>query len=394
MASGNSKLNIVVFSPYCLLRPTTNRIFDMRLCDALAGYQEKVTIVYPYTYMKDNICRSDIAAYYGVENEVKLRMLATPLRENSGKWLRFISLLTGFKLSTLSHGFRNIFKGEQLVFISRDAKSLLPALVIRKILGPFCSWKIFFMAAEVKQSAIYKFVVRNSDGILAGVTTTKEAIRKIIPLTEEKFLLSLAPVPIYRNDPDKAEARKRIAYPENKPLVVYTGKLGLDVQEVKYILQTAGLLPEYRFLFTGGRKSVVEAIREFCLKENIENVILTGFFEDSRKIRDFQIAADVLVSYYTSSDHMIEFNYPQKINEYMSTHNPVVTPDFPATSDVLNDRNVLFVEPDNIQSLAAGIKKLVDDKALAKRLAEQAFLDVQDLSFAKRAEEFIRFIKA
>ena len=344
--------------------------------------------------MTDNIKSVQMSDYYGLENNVHTRMLWIPLTENSPKWWRFIWLLAGFKWSTITIGLRNIFKRKQVVFISRDAKSLVPALILRSILGPLCSWKIFFMAAEVKSSSIYKFVIRNSDGILAGVTTTKEAIRKIVPVDEKKFLLALAPVPIYKNEPGKEEARGRIHYSLPNPLVVYTGKLGLEVQEVRYILEAAGKLPACRFLFTGGRKSVVEAIKIYCRERNIDNVILTGFFEDSRKIRDYQIAADVLVSYYTSKDHMIEFNYPQKINEYMSTLNPVVTPDFPATRDVLNERNVLFVKPDDVESLVGGIKKLIDDKDLAIRLARQAFQDVQALSFHYRADEFLRFIES
>jgi glycosyltransferase involved in cell wall biosynthesis len=365
----------------------------MRLCDALAGQKEQVTIIYPYTYMKDNIRKKDIAPYYGLEHKVDTRMLPTPLREHSGKWFRSFTMLLGFTFSTLRISLGNIFKREQLVFISRDAKSLLPALILRKVLGSLVAWKVFFMAAEMKDSRIYKFVIRESDGILAGVSTTREAIRKIVPIAEEKFLLALAPVPVYRNDPDKAEARRRINYSLGMPLVVYTGKLGLEIHEVIYILEVAKILPDYRFLFTGGRKSVVESIQKYCHDKSIENVILTGFFEDSRKIRDYQIAADVLVSYYTSKDHMIEFNYPQKINEYMSTLNPVVTPDFPATRDVLNERNVFFVEPDDTSSLAEGIEKLVTDKALSRRIAEQAFQDVKMLSFENRAVEFIRFIK-
>ncbi len=365
----------------------------MRLCDAISGHEEEVTILYPFTYMKDNIRREDIPAYYGLENKVKTRMMLTLLGEHSGKQLRFISLLLAFSINTLWILFRNIFNRKRIAFVSRDAKTLLPALMMRKLFGPLCSFKVFFMAAEVKQNRIYKWVVSESDGILAGVTTTREAIRAIVPLSEEKFLLSLAPVPVYRNDPDKVEARRRINYSSENPLIVYTGKLGLEVQEVIYLIETAKILPDYQFLFTGGRQKVVEAIRKYCNERQIYNVILTGFFEDSRMIRDYQLAADVLVSYYTQKDHMVEFNYPQKINEYLSTHNPVVTPDFPATRDVLNERNVLFVKPDDAKSLSEGIKKLVEDVALSKQLAEQAFQDVQSLTFEKRSEEFIHFIK-
>jgi len=393
LSKKSKPLSILVYSPYCLLRPTTNRIFDVRLCDAFSENGEEVTIVYPYTYMKDNIRRKDIPGYYNTQSPVKTRMLLTPLGEHSHKLLRFIFLMAGFTFSTVVSGIRNLSERKQLVFISRDAKSLLPPLFIRKILGKLCDWKVFFMAAEVKQSAIFKYVIRESDGILAGVSTTRDAIRKINPVEEDRFLLSLAPVPVYKNDPGKSEARRFISYDSSHPLVVYTGKLGLEIRELIYLLEAAGELPDYKFILTGGRQRVVDQVRNYCREKGINNVILTGFFEDSRKIRNYQLAADVLVSYYTEKDHMVEFNYPQKINEYMTTGNPVVTPDFPATRDVLNANNVLFVQPDNVASLTEGIRKLVEDKDLGSKLASQALKDVGKLTFSSKAAEFIAFIR-
>jgi glycosyltransferase involved in cell wall biosynthesis len=212
-------------------------------------------------------------------------------------------------------------------------------------------------------------------------------------LPEEKFSLSLAPVPEYTNDVTKEQARKNIQYNLPDPLIVYTGKLGMDVQEVKYILQAAKILPQYWFLFTGGRASAVSDVKAYCQGEGINNVILTGFLTDSTKIRDYQLAADVLVSYYTSKDHLVEFNYPQKVNEYLSTGNPVITPDHPATRDVLNDSNVFFVQPDSPPALAKGIKQLIEDPVLSSRLASNAKEAIKPLSFPQRAKVWVEFLE-
>ena len=127
-------------------------------------------------------------------------------------------------------------------------------------------------------------------------------------------------------------------------------------------------------------------------EKGVNNVIFTGFFDDSTFVRNFQIASDVLVSYYTSKDHMIEFNYPQKVNEYLSTGNPVVTPDFPATRDVLNESNVIFVAPDQPAALAKGIRKAVEEKEYAKKIANQAMEDVKHLTFESRTRELLDFV--
>ena len=106
------------------------------------------------------------------------------------------------------------------------------------------------------------------------------------------------------------------------------------------------------------------------MERNIRNVILTGF-ERFTAIRDYQLAADALVSLLYLEDHMVEFNYPQKINEYLSTGNPVVFLTSPLHV-MINDRNVIFVEPDDSKALLNGIRKAIEQPEWAARIAAQA----------------------
>lgn len=352
-----------------------------------------MTIIYPYTYMKENIRKNEIPASYGLRNNFKTRMQYTWLRENSVSWYRFVVMLTAFTFSSVRILFERLFSRNEAIILSRDAKSLIPAILIRKLTGKLLKTKIIFVAAEVKDKPIYKWVVRNSDGVFAGVTTTRNAIMKLVPLPKEKFILSLAPVPVYSNDCTKEQARKNIGYTDTSPLIVYTGKLGLDVLELKFILKAAKRLPGYKFLFTGGRESAVEKVKDYCKELGVTNVIFTGFFNDSTAVRNYQLAGDILVSYYTSNDHLIEFNYPQKINEYMSTGNPIITPDFPATQDVLNNKNVFFVAPDSEIALADGIKYLVDNPEAGLKLAGQAKEDIKSLTFDSKTKELLAWAR-
>ena len=68
-----------------------------------------------------------------------------------------------------------------------------------------------------------------------------------------------------------------------------------------------------------------------------------------------------------------------------------MTPDFPATRDVLNNNNVIFVQPDNPADLARGIKLAIQDKELVERITRQASMDIRELSFDHRTAAFIRF---
>ena len=380
-----------ILSPFCLLRPTTNRIFDMRMCDALAGNGAEVEIIYPYVWMKDNIRRSEIPSSYAVENSFRATMQFTPLWENTPAILAFIIMMMASTITALRIVLVQLFSRQPAVVWTRDSKSLYPVLLLKKIFGKSLRLTIIFAAAEVTKRKMFRYAISNSDGVFAGVTTTREAIRKVVNIPDEKFMLSLAPVPEYKNDCSREEARKKINYTSEKPLIVYTGKLGLDVNELKYILQAAALVPEAEFIFTGGRASAVEAVKKYCAEVGATNCHFTGFFNESSAVRNYQLAADILVSYYTAKDHMIEFNYPQKVNEYMSTGNVIITPDFPATQDVLNSNNVFFVQPDSPEALANGLKHLLQNADLRTQLAQQALKDIQPLSFKSKTRELMEF---
>lgn len=177
----------------------------------------------------------------------------------------------------------------------------------------------------------------------------------------------------------------------NKPLVVYTGKLYVNQREAECILEAASLLPGFHFLLTGGKDHVVDHYRRWCAERGISNVTFTGFLRDYTRVGYYQAAADILISYYTDQDHLVRYNLPQKIGEYMLTRNPIVTCNYPATADVLNEMNALFVEPENATALAEGIQRASDNTEISARVAAQAFADAREMTFRNRTGILMEF---
>jgi len=365
----------------------------MRLCDGLAGNGANITMIHPYTYMKENISRNDIYKSYGVTRRFTVRMLYTPLFEYSGKYFVFGALVTAFTITTLRIIAVNIGRLNNVIILSRDNKVVLPVLILKKIFGRLFRVRIVLIVPEVRPGKLYSWAVKNVDGLCANVSSASNLLIMKYKMKPENIFLLLAPVPDYKNDISKAEARKVIGYNSSTPLIVYTGKVGLGIQELFYILDAAEILRDYHFMFTGGRQSAVEYFRKLCSERKLYNITFTGFFDDSTFVRNYQLAADVLISYYTHADHTIEHSYPQKISEYMSTFNPVVTPDFAATRDVVNETNAIFVEPENPVSLAQGINKAVEDKERSAKIAKQAYQDIQQLTFEKVTKRVLQFLE-
>ncbi|MCX6291613.1 MAG: glycosyltransferase [Bacteroidetes bacterium] len=379
-------------SPFCLLRPTTNRIFDVRFCDLLAGTGADVTLIHPYYYMKENLEEKEVAASYGINHDLKFRMLKTPLNNDSARWWQVTMLLISFFFSSVKIIFENHGKTRDVCVITRDNKSALPLMLIKKILGRFCRVKIVNTVHEVKGGKLNRWMYRNYDGILVTTPSAKTKLVQKYFVAESRIDRLVAPVSAANYSCSKTEARRKINFDGAKPLAVYTGKLGKGIKELDYILDAAELLPQYNFILTGGKEEAVVYFKELCRNRKIANVSFPGFLNDSTFISYYQLAADVLISYYTKADHIVEYNFPQKLVEYMFSHNPIVTPDFPATHDLINSSNAVMVEPDNPVSLAAGIKQAVENTGMSKKLAEKAFDDVQQFSFEKRAEHLVHFL--
>ena len=78
--------------------------------------------------------------------------------------------------------------------------------------------------------------------------------------------------------------------------------------------------------------------------------------------------------------------------EYMASGTPIVASDLPSIREILNEDNALLVEPDNPRALAGVIKKVFQNRESVEKISEQAYQNVQDYTWQKRAERILDFI--
>jgi glycosyltransferase involved in cell wall biosynthesis len=388
-------MKIYYFSPYDVLRPRTNQIADVRFCEGFAENDCTVELYAPYVYREDNIEINDIIECYGLKTKFKIKILSTPFSEATPKKLAFIVLLLFNLFITVRIYLENNKDLSKVIIISRNIYLLIFSIIIKKLLFFKNSPKSIHWSHELIDKKIYLWVYRNSDGIIATNSAIAHDMMKKYNLYSKKLAISLNPISTAQleNIITKKKARSLLKLNIQNPLIVYTGKLYFDQKEAEYIVNAAKNLPDYSFLITGGKPNITSYYKKYCEDKNINNILFTGYLYNYSYIINYQFAADVLLSYYTSQDHLTRYNLPQKIIEYMLTKNPIVTPDFPATRDVLNSSNAIFVAPENLESLIQGIKKAIIDKAHAIKIADQAFKDVQEFTFKKRTKNLIEFFK-
>ena len=71
----------------------------------------------------------------------------------------------------------------------------------------------------------------------------------------------------------------------------------------------------------------------------------------------------------------------------MAARRAIVASDLPSLREVLTDgENALLVAPGDPGAIAAAIRRLIADRALAARLARAAFRAVGNYTWARRAE--------
>jgi glycosyltransferase involved in cell wall biosynthesis len=381
-------MRICYVTPFCVLRARTNQIADMRLCEGFAQNGCDVELISMYAYRPDNLAKSDVFPSYGIRQPYKLTIVPTPLWDAANKYASFaVQMAFGVGLSVwiLIRSFRST---RGLYVMSRSVSCLLPFVVLKRLRPRGIQWNVVPWLHEVPVRTYQVWVLQKADYVVATNSQILRTVHERYAVPSDRMALSLNPITSAQAQTtiDKLQAREKLGLASDKPLVVYTGKLAIGMREIGFILEAAARVPEYHFLFTGGKPEVVAYYERYCDQRGISNVSFAGYLHRYVDVQYYQFAADVLVSYYTPDQHLVQYNLPNKICEYMLTGNPIVTPDFPATRDILHQGNAFFVEPENTDSLVEGLRSVVEDRDLARQISAQARHDVEGATFQRRTQ--------
>jgi glycosyltransferase involved in cell wall biosynthesis len=178
--------------------------------------------------------------------------------------------------------------------------------------------------------------------------------------------------------------------------VIYTGKL-LARKGVPLLIAAMRHLPGRKLCIVGGLLNEVLASRNLSRDHEVESRIdFTGFVEPWR-VRDYLARARVGVCPLESEASIISerFTSPLKLLEMMAQGIPVVASDLAVIRAIVTHReSALLVRPGDPVALAAGIRTLLEDRALAQRLAAAARIRAMAFSWSERARRLREFFEA
>lgn len=373
------------------------------MCEAFARAGAEVTLLYPRYFDGPPATAAEIQRFYNVEPIFEIRRLPSLLSLSKppvdGRRCLKIPMIGGLSifLSTqwYARKLRSSGKLRDAVIFCRTVVGAQAFLSLRRRSNiPF---KIIFEVHSWNEQTPRRFffnVLREADGLVVISHALEKKMTANLGIRPNKILV--APSAVRAKSLvfslTRAAARDKLAL-SDAPIVLYAGQL-LPGKGAELLLDVSHRLTcGAQVVIVGGHGAYLEALRRRCADENLTRVTLAGFVPPA-EVPHYLTAADVLVLPTLASYVAGEFTSPLKLFEYMAARRPIVASDLPVLREILRDGgNALLFRTGDAEDLAVKINRLLDDPPLGAKLASQAFADVQEFTWQKRAEKILSFVK-
>jgi len=371
----------------------------MRFCGALAKAGVEIELAaLGVKLMKVEQRHENLWSIYGISTPFQIKIFPTLLRQKSSDlmvglhrllwyaWYAFY--LIAIKRETKAY--------QSYIVYGKNLSCLLLPLLLRKIFRSKLT--VVIESHILPENGLKRYFLNQFDRIIANSFTLAEDLVVKSKIKKEKILGTHQGVNLEHIEGiriSRAEARTKLHLPLDKQIVTYTGKVYWKYREVELLLEASAFLPDsVLMLIVGGRGDHVERYRRRIHEEQRTNVQFIGFVPPS-DVYYYHFAADVLLSYYPTGLPLNRYRSPGKLFDYMASKTPIIAADYISLREILRDGgNAILVEPDNPKRLAEATQQLLSNSSLRERLAHQAYQDVQEYTWDKRAEKIMRFINS
>lgn len=173
---------------------------------------------------------------------------------------------------------------------------------------------------------------------------------------------------------DKVLARTDIGLLEKSFIALFVGAFN-DNKGVLRVSEAIDQIPDAKVVFIGNGS----------LRPDCDGILFCGSC-DNKTVAQYMRAADCLVL-PTKSEGCCN-----AILEALSCGLPVISSDLPFNEGILDDKNSIRIDPDDVTQIKDAILVMKDHDDLRNKLANGALLSAKDYSIETRAENVIRFM--
>lgn len=229
------------------------------------------------------------------------------------------------------------------------------------------------LGRQARQFAMERIVMRSAALVVANSEPTAARLRE---LHGER---NIAVLP---NGVDWPEVQPEKNWTQAGQHIVYAGSF-FAWKGVSDLVRAAGDLPGCRITLLGGDAGQLARQRSATSAGGAQ-IDFRGQVPHQEVARELRSAC---IAVLPNRDHAdSRFTSPIKLFEYMAAGCAIVATDLPPLRDVLAEDEAIWVRPGDATSLAAGIRKLAADPALARRLGERAREKARGYTWRARAE--------
>jgi glycosyltransferase involved in cell wall biosynthesis len=376
-----------------------------KMCEAFAVNGNLVRLIHPYRKQPKPFLKESVFSYYNVQPVFDICTFSGIYNIKGFQFVDPKLETCEFRLQSITHALNTIratypyWRNSEVLYFSRDLYSVFPLLGFRH----FIKGKIIFEAHTFPESKL-KFFLSNFRKLDALITINDQLKRLFVKagLDEEKILVAHDAVDLENFDlkVSQVQARTYLGLPEKIKIAAYVGRfhtLGME-KGIPEILRSARNLvdkyPDLFFYFVGGPLERVPSYEKIIKEEKLQREKF--IFLDKQPIHQvpyYLKASDVLLMPHPWKNFYAYYVSPLKLFEYMSTQRPIVASKLPSIMEILRDKeNALLGEPDNPNAVAMNIQTALEDMQLAERIAIQAYADVQEHTWKKRAKKISNFL--
>ena len=228
---------------------------------------------------------------------------------------------------------------------------------------------------------IEKEILEKSDYVVATSPQEREDLRNLVSLQGNIKLIPCGTDTEKFHFFSRSQARLKLGFLKSDKIVLYVGRLDSRKGIETLVRSCAKLLPEYakqlKLIIVGG--SSTDRV-DGAEKTKIETIVKEVNMKQ-QTIFAGQIGHDLLPLYYCAADVCVIPSHYEPFGlvalESMACGTPVVASDVGGLKfTILNEETGLLVPSKNIDAFTGAIKRILDDRILAKKIKEKASINI------------------
>lgn len=314
--------------------------------------------------------REEVLDFYGIENDFPIHFFSRITRNHLIYNLRLLFAIIKQK------------KGRRIVLYARET-ALVYVLLFAKLFlrTPFVYEAHRFSSRSRYDAWRRKLIIKYASAIIPISKHLKELYQNTGKVSKVAFCGT--DPKRFENMPLRYDARRMLGIDENKKIIGYVGSLQ-EYEGVDLLVAAFSELEQenLELWIVGGKDNEIQS-QKSKVKSYVDNIKFVGRV-DVDKVPLYLSAFDILVIPLKKQEPGAS---PVKMFEYLYAGKPIIASDVPAILEILKDgENAVIFRSQDKENLKNAIIKVLDNKELAQKIAQNAKSRALDYSFEKRAE--------